>query len=131
MLVTDTADNAKPSAPASRVTVTRVDERGRRSTSDAPRLLHRSSEYGYTDRLDRALPREPEAVPESYQARLSALAGRRRDERLKAEWRKAARTINGAIDGFRATGLADPQIISGVRAVSRSVAAVDRRVGLQ
>ena len=39
---------------------------------DHPRLLHRDSSHGYTESPSQALPSEPEAVPEKFQAELSA-----------------------------------------------------------
>lgn len=39
---------------------------------DPNRLLHKDSSHGYTNRLDMAMPAEPEAVSESVQADFSA-----------------------------------------------------------
>jgi hypothetical protein len=53
---------------------------------DRPRLLHRRSELGYTDRPARAMISEPEAVPADYQRQLTADAPRRAAARDREVW---------------------------------------------
>lgn len=45
-----------------------------RDKQDRPHMLAQRSEHGYTDQPSLAMSNEPEAVPESYQAKLSAEA---------------------------------------------------------
>jgi hypothetical protein len=98
------------------------------SGSDRPRLLHRRSQYGYTDRPGDALRGEPEAVPASYQRQLSERARRDQLELRQQAWRRADERIGSALDDFEDEAPAD--LNSGVRAVLRAGQAVSRRLGL-
>jgi hypothetical protein len=100
------------------------------SGSDRPRLLHRRSEHGYTDRPRDALHGEPEAVPASYQRHLCEEARRGELEQRRRAWRRADERIGEALDDFQAEVPTDPRLTSGVRAVRRASAAVGRRLGL-
>jgi hypothetical protein len=100
------------------------------SGSDRPRLLHRRSEHGYTDRPRDALHGEPEAVPADYQPQLSDRARRDQLELHQQAWQRADRRIGEALDDFQAEAPTDLRLNSGVRAVRRASAAVGRRLGL-
>ncbi len=69
---------------------------------DPIRLLHFHSEHGYTDRPAQAMRGEPEAVPASYQRRLSEQAHRREQERLQSAWVETAHVIDVALTTFAA-----------------------------
>jgi hypothetical protein len=99
-----------------------------RIESDPPRLLARHSELGYVEDLHRALHDEPEAVPASYQARLSADAERRdREQRLRA-WRTARGTIAGALVDFRSSCRVPRSLESSIRVIERQIVQLDRRI---
>jgi hypothetical protein len=100
----------------------------RRGDHDAPRLLHRQSEHGYTDLPHRSLPAEPEAVPASYQRRITEQAHRREQARLAAAWVETAEVIDTALDGFAAVAGNDRAIQREVSAVRRSADRLGRRV---
>ena len=53
---------------------------------DTPRLLHRHSHYGYTDRPEHALFQEPEAVSADTQRDLTTRAHRAAQQAQVAEW---------------------------------------------
>lgn len=95
---------------------------------DAPRLLHRHSEVGYTDRPALALPGEPEAVSASYQRRLCEQARRRDRERLQNAWVETAEVIDVALTAFAAVAADDRHVQRGVHALRRSAQALGRRV---
>jgi hypothetical protein len=98
---------------------------------DAPRLLAAQSQHGYTDRIDRALREEPEAVSLPYQRRLSELAHRRDQQRRIVASTAASDAIDVALDGLlRAVG-GDHRVSSRARLVRRSVAALGHEVRAQ
>jgi hypothetical protein len=100
---------------------------GRRG--DPIRLLHAQSQHGYTDRIDQALPEEPEAVSAEEQRRMTELARRRDGQRRRAAYVALNATVNAALDGFVAVAGKDPKLAHAVRAVRRTTAAVRREVG--
>jgi hypothetical protein len=90
--------------------------------SDLVRLLALRSEVGYTDRIDRALPDEPEAVSSDEQRRQTrAVHQGERDVFLDARdaIREALSTISGA---------AYKRIEHDVRLITRTLDRMDRRV---
>jgi hypothetical protein len=96
---------------------------------DRPRLLAARSEYGYTDRPDRSLRDEPEAVAAYVQDTFTAAAHRRARERQVEAFTSASSVINGALDTFlSAVGGGNPRLTSSVRAIRRSTDALGRRV---
>jgi hypothetical protein len=90
--------------------------------ADPPRLLARRSEIGYVDRVDLALPDEPEAVPFDYQARLAREA-RSRDRDTFVEQRD---TIKAALDLLDGAGFAP--ISNDVRLMRRTLERMDRKL---
>ncbi len=86
--------------------------------------------HGYTSNPARALRSEPEAVDEDYQALLSQRAQRDRELLLAVEWAKAHSRCASAIAHFQQVAAPGPGLRSPLRAVSRSLSAVDRRLGL-
>jgi hypothetical protein len=92
---------------------------------DRPRLLHARSEYGYTDRIQAALPHEPEAVSAEEQKR-QTLQARRDDQQRRADaWKAAHGQIDGALQRFKQEGRPDPRTVSDLRVIERQA----RRVG--
>ena len=53
---------------------------------DAPRLLHRHSQYAYTTDPARAVHHEPEAVPAEVQAHITAAAHRAAHDAQVEQW---------------------------------------------
>ena len=76
------------------------------------------------------MPGEPEAVDQATQARFAREAREAEEARLRREWAQAKERIFGATRQFRAAGVADRRVLSGVKAVERATHAVDRHVGL-
>jgi hypothetical protein len=97
---------------------------------DRPRLLHGRSEFGYTDRLQSALPEEPEAVSREEQTRLTLRVRRGEEERLREAWRAAHSGISDAIADFRSAGQLPPPVASDLRVIGRLADRLDRRLGL-
>jgi hypothetical protein len=108
-----------------------VGDAGEHGHRDQPRFLAAQSQYGYTDRIDRALRDEPEAVTSEEQHRLTQEAHRRAGQRRLEAWVSTSSTINGALDAFVAAVGADPRLSSGVRNVRRVTAALGRQVQAQ
>jgi hypothetical protein len=101
---------------------------GQRATGDPLRLLAQRSELAYTADLGHAMPREPEAVSESYQRRITLEVERRdRKQRLDA-WRTANATITGAVATFRSSCRIDRHVESTLHALERCAARLDREV---
>ena len=97
---------------------------GRRS---GPRLLHR--QLGYTSRIEKALPSEPEAISAAEQERMSQRARDAERARTRDAWTDANRQINDAVSTFRErTGHVSPNVRSGVRAVLRASEQVGRKL---
>lgn len=65
---------------------------------DHLRLLHRHSAYGYTDRLDRAMHNEPEAVSEEVQWALTSDSHARHREEFKADFVAERARIEAVLD---------------------------------
>jgi hypothetical protein len=95
---------------------------------DPPRLLALYSELGYTDRIDRALPDEPEAVSAAEQQRQTQLARRTWARRRQDAFRECDQAVGGALDALLTTVGPDRQIASGARAVRRTMQALGRRI---
>jgi hypothetical protein len=94
---------------------------------DAPRLLHRRSQFGYTRSVHEGLRDEPEAVDASTQARLTELAHGREQERRRADWLEARRQLVAVLDwlGSRPLGL---ELRDEVRGIRRVLDRADRRL---
>jgi hypothetical protein len=95
---------------------------------DRPRLLHRRSELGYTDRLQAAVPGEPEAVPADYQRRLTAEAPRRAAARDLEVWTPARDRIRGELERLRQHRFAR-DLSSDLRVIERQVEKLNRLIG--
>jgi hypothetical protein len=106
-----------------------VDERRSGPTSEPPRLLHRSSQYGYTSNPAAALPGEPEAVDAATQRALTQSAHRRAGDYQRQAWAQASEAISRALSTLMSVRL-DPSIASGVRVLERQRQRLDRDVGL-
>lgn len=100
-----------------------------KSRPDPRRLLHRRSEHAYTDRLDLALPQEPEAVPADYQARLTRQAADRAADRDRQACRESLDRLAREFEHL--AGLAGPDlpIESEVRGMVRLAQRIGRAVG--
>lgn len=95
---------------------------------EAPRLLARRSELGYTDRLGLALPDEPEAVPASYQRRLVVAASQAERARKLEEWEAATIPFRLALRALKDTPLGRERH-SDLRVIARVIDRVDRELG--
>ena len=89
---------------------------------DLVRLLALRSELGYTDRIDRALPDEPEAVSSDEQRRQTH-AARQGERDVFVEARDMMRDALALI-----SGAAYKRIEHDVRLITRTLDRMDRRV---
>jgi hypothetical protein len=94
--------------------------------TDRPRLLHRRSELGYTDRVDQALTLEPEAVDEATQSRITRAAKTRDLDRRRTRWHECRtrllRELAVARELFGTAASAE------TRAIGRAVDRLDRQL---
>lgn len=95
-------------------------------SADAIRLLAARSEIGYTDRLDRALEDEPEAVSAAEQRYQTRQAARLKTERERETWRTARSSILLAVDGVRVEADVEHEL----RAIRRACERIDRKLGV-
>jgi hypothetical protein len=93
---------------------------------DPARLLAVRSELGYTDRPDRAMPDEPEAVPASYQRSLTRDAETQRRTRERAAWVDARDSIRDTLASL--SGPSFERSRSELRAILRLVERVDKQL---
>jgi hypothetical protein len=93
---------------------------------ERPRFLHSNPVRNYTDVPALAARGEPEAVSASEQAELTAQAHRRWQREAQREWGRARAQILDATAHVRDAGVGDRQVIGSLRAIERSVAAVDQ-----
>lgn len=94
---------------------------------DRPRLLHRRSELGYTDRTVRSLSGEPEAVPANYQRQLTAAAPKRAAARDHEVWIASRDRIVGELDRLRGHRFAR-DVTSELRVIERQLARIGERL---
>jgi hypothetical protein len=94
---------------------------------DAPRLLAARSQYGYTDRLDRALHHESEAVPAEVQTELTARAQRTAAERTRQEWEVRRASIQRELDWLHSQRF-QRDVRSTVRALERQLDRMDKHL---
>jgi hypothetical protein len=94
---------------------------------DEVRLLATRSEHGYTDDPTKALSNEPEAVPADEQARQTAAAHRRDRQRRVDAYESMRAVVLPALDEFVGV-VRDPPAERAVRAVRRTLDAVERRL---
>ena len=100
------------------------------SDADAPRLLHKHSQHGYTANPGDAMPHEPEAIPAALQDHYSQDARRRDRARKLAAFTEARAIIDATLDVFiAAVGTsAGDELRSGVKTVRRSTARLGQMV---
>jgi hypothetical protein len=91
-----------------------------------PRLLHRRSELGYTDRIATALAAEPEAVDADTQDELTRSAGMREHDRRRRTWAGVRGRLTDALDELGRLG-ADVQ--EELRAMRRTLDRLERKLG--
>lgn len=90
------------------------------------RLLALRSEHAYTDRLDRAMPDEPEAVSEEDQRELTRTAQRVQHERDRLQWLAARNSIERSLDMLDLPAFA--HVEHDLRAIRRILERVEKRV---
>jgi hypothetical protein len=95
---------------------------------EQPRFLGRT--LGYVVDPGRGLPGEPEALTRREQQEQTARAHRAWQEQAAREWGKARSQILDATEGFRRARVGDRQVVGSLRAIQRSVARIDERIGL-
>jgi hypothetical protein len=91
-----------------------------------PRLLHRRSEHGYTDRPAQALTAEPEAVSAAEQRRLTTEARRRATEREREAWHRFRTIVVPELVALG--GVLDRGLASDLRALARQLERIDRKL---
>lgn len=101
---------------------------------DAPRYLHRRSQYLYTDDPSKAMFREPEAISVEAQEQITDRSHRDADALLLAEWLKTRQRLLGAVAHFtqttRPTAGLRRDLRSDLHVIERTVERVDRRLGV-
>ncbi|MGZ4185010.1 MAG: hypothetical protein ACXVSF_06455 [Solirubrobacteraceae bacterium] len=97
------------------------------ASRDAPRLLHRRSQYGYTTDVDRALYQEPEAVPRDDQAVITARAHRSAREAQLVEWRERRAAIERQLSWLNSRRF-ERNVTTQVRALQRQLDRIDKRI---
>ena len=98
----------------------------RKDASDPPRLLALRSELGYTDRPDRALPDEPEAVSSAAQRQITHDAAHQRELVERALWIDARESIRAKLDALSGSSFDSSR--SELRSILRLVERVDRQI---
>jgi hypothetical protein len=100
------------------------------AATEPVRLLAIRSEVGYTDRMDRALKDEPEAVTAEEQHWLTRQARVEATERARSDWHRRRAQLRAEIDELahqpytRGMG-------SELRLMERHIARIDRMIGTQ
>jgi len=96
--------------------------------TEPARLLAARSEFGYTDRMDRALRDEPEAVSPAEQRRLTRQSGLNAQERARTDWLSRRHRLHAELEELSrqpyTKGLG-----SELRLMERHLAKLDRLVG--
>jgi hypothetical protein len=95
--------------------------------ADPPRLLHRRSEFAYTDHPTRALAGEPEAVDQQTQARLTAEAARGAEARRRSLWRDVRGRLLGDLELLRSEF--GPSVAQELRGIRREVDRLGGKLG--
>ena len=96
--------------------------------ADAPRFLHRTSQYGYTTDPSRSLRAEPEAVPEDYQQLLTDHAHHAERDQLAHEWSKCRDRVISSVAHFEEVTRPPTQLRSTLRVLMRTVERIDREL---
>ena len=99
----------------------------KRAKRDSVRLLHRHSPYGYTDRPERALRSEPEAVSLDAQERLVYASHRTEREAQLVTWRERRGRIEREIDWLYAQRYAR-DVGKQLRTLRRQLDYIDKRI---
>lgn len=99
------------------------------TSADPARLLARHSEHGYVSDVALAMDREPEAVPEAAQQRITRDAHRRDRQRQIDAWRPCRSAIAAGVAAYEQ--IADRPALGDLRAISRSLQRIDQRLGAQ
>lgn len=101
---------------------------------DAPRLLHRDSTYphpvlgtGYTDRLDRCVLGEPEAVSAEEQALITARVHRTERAAQLEEWVERRAAIQREVDWLYSQRL-HQDVGKALRVLRRQLDRIDRHI---
>jgi hypothetical protein len=94
---------------------------------DSPRLLHRRSQHGYTDRLDLALSHEPEAISADDQAFLTARAHRAERQVQLREWEERRAAIAREIDWLHSQRF-ERDVSKTLRVLRRQLDRVDKQI---
>ena len=97
------------------------DGNGKPIKQDPPRLLAQRSELGYTDRVDRALRDEPEAISVDEQVQQVEVARRHARQRRVDAFQTMRSTVVGALDEFVCAVGPQGGVDSGVRSLRRGV----------
>ncbi len=95
--------------------------------SSEPRLLHVRSEHGYTDRPDRALRDEPEAVSEREQRLLTDRARLVDAERGRDRWRASYAVLVSELAELGGVRF-DVDVSSDLRAIERLADRINRKL---
>lgn len=97
------------------------------ASNDAPHLLARRSQYGYTTDPAFALVHEPEAVSASALAEITAASKRRERQRVLDEWRGRRLVVMREIEWLQSQRF-QRDVRSTVRALQRQVDKLDVRL---
>lgn len=95
--------------------------------SDPPRLLHKDSSHGYTDKRHDAMHDEPEAIPTALQNAYAeeGRAGVRRDR--SAAWQESRSRLVGEIERLRSLDLG-AHTVKDIAAIEARVRSLDRKL---
>ena len=94
---------------------------------DAPRFLHRRSQFGYTDNPQLGLHSEPEAVDATTQDVLTSRAHRAETERQRAQWREHRAEIERRLHWLHSQRFRR-DVTTQVAAVQRQLDRIDARI---
>ena len=95
--------------------------------TDPPRFLHRQSQRGYTERLDKAMVAEPEAVDAATSEWITWSAHQRERQAFIAVWTARRDEITKQLDWLLAQRDGD-RIERDVRAARRQLDRIDQRI---
>jgi len=97
--------------------------------AESARLLAAQSEYGYTDRMDRALRDEPEAVSPEEQRRQTSMAQAHAQAIAKADWEARRDRLRGELADLQEQAYTR-LLGSELRLMERHLAKLDRAIQL-
>jgi hypothetical protein len=99
------------------------------AVTEPARLLAARSEFGYTDRMDKALRDEPEAVSSEEQRRLTRQASLEAQARARQDWGARYQRLRLELADLHAQPYSKG-LGSELRLMERQLAKLDRLVGL-